>query len=394
MPDPRVHLAHDWLVGLRGGEWVLDALARLYGPTTLYTLVNDGRFLTDAIAACRVVTSPLQQFPGAAGRLRRWLFPLMPWAVERLRVRGPSHPDGCDLLISTSSAVMKGIIPPTRPDGEPIPHLCYCHSPARYAWDQMEDYRHGALGGLRAAGLRMFRRRFQQWDRAACSRVTRFLANSAHTARRIERCWGREAMVVHPPVRTAFFTTDSNVPREDWFLLVGALEPYKRVDLAIRACAARRVPLRIAGSGSQRGVLERLARRAMREHGTPRGLIEFLGRVDEVSLRDLYRRARALIQPQMEDFGIIAVEAQACGCPVIAFAAGGALETVRDGCGVSFPAQTEESVAQAIVEFRNTSFDAAACRRHAERFAEPVFEAQIRNHVEALRQDETFGVIS
>ncbi len=384
VPGPRIHLAHDWLVGLRGGEWVLDALARLYGPTTLYTLVNDGRFLTDAIAACRVITSPLQRIPGASGRLRRWCFPIMPWAVERLRVRGPEHPDGCDLLISTSSAVMKAIIPPTRPDGEPIPHLCYCHSPARYAWDQLEDYRHGALGGLRAAGLRMIRRRFQRWDRAVCSRVTRFLANSQHTAKRIERCWEREAVVAPPPVRTTFFTPDPAVPREDWHLLVGALEPYKRVDLAIRACTARRARLRIAGSGSQRGALERLARRTMREHGAPPGTIEFLGRVDDASLRDLYRRARALIQPQMEDFGIIAVEAQACGCPVIAYAAGGALETVAEECGVFFESQTVEALGGALRQFEARSWESAACRQSAERFSESVFDQRLTEQVMAL----------
>ena len=143
LKDRRVALAHDWLVGLRGGEWVLDRLARLFGPTTLYTLVSDGLFLTEAIAACEVRTSPLQRFPGAAGRWRRHYLPLMPWAVERISVAP------CDLLISTSSAVMKSIIPPPH-----TPHLCYCHSPARYIWGLTDAYATGVGGRDRALHAR------------------------------------------------------------------------------------------------------------------------------------------------------------------------------------------------------------------------------------------------
>lgn len=348
---------------MRGGEWVLDRLARKFGPTTLYTLVDARQPLTPAIRACRVQTSFIQNMPGGAGRLRRWYLPLMMRAVDSLRVRP------CDLLISTSSAVMKSIQPPAG-----TPHLCYCHSPARYVWGQMHEYGQGSGGGLRSVGLRAIRERFRQWDRAACSRVTRFLANSEHTARKIRTFYGCEAFVVYPPVRTRFFTPDASMPREDWYLLVSALEPYKRVDLVMRAARQFGFPLKVVGTGSQQGAAARMAG----------GNIEYLGRVDDETLRDLYRRARALIHPQLEDFGIIACEAQACGCPVIAFAQGGALETVTNDTGLLFHDQTIAGVAEGVRAFERELFDARAVRANAERFSEDAFDRAIESHVREL----------
>ena len=358
---PRVALAHDWLVGLRGGEWVLDRLARLFGPTDLYTLVNDGRFLTDAIARCTIITSPLQSFPGAAGKLRRHYLPLMPWAVSSLRVPKGS----CDVLISTSSAVMKSIRPP-----DDVPHICYCHSPARYIWEQTEDYARGSGGGVRSLGLKMIRKRFQRWDRRTADRVTKFLANSSHTAARIKRCFDREAEVVHPPVRTEFFAIDADVLREDWLLVVGALEPYKRVDIVIDAAKRAEWKLKIAGDGSQRKTLES-------QSGRSGANVEFLGRVSDAQLRDLYRRARALVFPQVEDFGIIAVEAQACGCPVIAYARGGALDIVTESTGILFEQQSAEALIDAVKRLERSHIDAGACRKNSQRFSEAVFDAAI-----------------
>jgi glycosyltransferase involved in cell wall biosynthesis len=353
----RIVLAHDWLVGMRGGERVLDRLAALFGPTTIYALVSDGRRHTPAIDACRVVTSALQRFPAAAGRMRRWYLPLMPWAVEGLQV------EPCDLLISTSSAVMKSIIPPQN-----VPHICYCHSPARYIWEQTDDYSRGARGGLRGAGLRAVRRRFQRWDRATAARVTRFIANSSHTAARIQRCYGRDAVVVHPPVRTEFFTIDATIPREDWYLVVAALEPYKMTHIAIEAANRRRIPLRVAGAGSQ---FDRLRRAAG-------PTVQMLGRVDDETLRGLYRRARALLFPQVEDFGIVPVEAQACGCPLIAFEGGGALDIVQSTGGVLFQQQTEAALMEAIERFERTSFCPSACRANSLRFSEAAFDAAMQ----------------
>ncbi len=359
----RIVLAHDWIVGFRGGEWVLDRLARLFGPTDLYVLVDDGRGLSPAIDACHTITSPLQHLPGAAGRLRRFYLPLMPLAVNQL------HVESCDLLISTSSAVMKSIRPPTG-----VPHLCYCHSPARYVWEQSADYAVGSGALLRRWGLRILRGPFQRWDRATASRVTKFLANSQHTAQRIKRCYDCDATVVYPPVRTEFFRLDENIPREEWFLVVTALEPYKRTDLVIEAAKQLGVPLKIVGRGSQAMHLAQQCNES----------IELLGRVDDEALKDLYQRARALIFPQVEDFGIIAVEAQATGCPVIAYAAGGAMESIQPDTGIFFQNQTVSDIIQAMKHLDQVSIDSRDCRQNAMRFSEDVFDQAILREVSNL----------
>jgi glycosyltransferase involved in cell wall biosynthesis len=365
--NPRITLAHDWLVGLRGGEYVLDRLARLFGPTDLHTLVHNGRPMTDAIDACRIRTSFLHRLPGGSGRLRRHLLPLMPAAVDRLRV------DPCDLLISTSSAVMKSIRPPAG-----TPHLCYCHSPARYLWEQTEDYALGAGGRLRKTGLALFGRRLRRWDRRTADRVTRFLANSAHTAARIKRCYDRDAIVIHPPVRTDFFTIDHAAERENWLLIVSALEPYKRTELAIAAASRAGLPLKVVGDGSQFKSLRRSAGPS----------VDMLGRVDDETLRDLYRRARALIFPQVEDFGLVPVEAQAAGCPVIAFAGGGALESVTDRTGVFFTDHSIDAVLGAVDALDGRTIDPQACRANAERFSEARFDRAMLDQVNEMLGDD------
>jgi len=362
----RIALAHDWLVGLRGGERVLDRLAQLFGPTEMYTLVQSGPPLTEAIARCNVITSPLQKFPGASGKWRRHYLPLMPWAVGRIRVKP------CDLLISTSSAVMKSIKPPRG-----TPHVCYCHSPARYIWEQSGDYAVGAGGRIRALGLRAVRPLFQRWDRKTAERVTKFIANSSHTAARIKRCFDREAEVIYPPVRTEFFTSDESVQREDWHLVVSALEPYKRADLVIQAANRAGFHLKAVGEGSQFD--------ALRSRAGP--TVEMLGRVDDERLRDLYRRAKALIFPQVEDFGIIAVEAQACGCPVIAFAGGGAMEIVTERTGVLFVEQSCRALTDAISALVHKSTTATECRSNALRFSEDDFD---RGMLKAV--DDALGI--
>ncbi len=351
---------------MRGGERVLDRLARMYGPTTLYTLVDDGRPLSDAISACVVQTSPLQRFPGAARRMRRWYLPLMRWAVERIDVKD------CDVLVSTSSAVMKSIKAPAG-----VPHLCYCHSPARYIWDQQSDYDHGSGGVLRGAGLRMLRKRFQEWDCRTADRVTQFIANSQHTARRIQECYSRESIVIYPPVRTEFFTVDKTIPREEFYLVVAALEPYKRTDLVVDAAKRSGFRLKIVGGGSQES--------ALRESAAGHANIELLGRVYDEQLRTLYRQARALIFPQMEDFGIIAVEAQACGCPVIAYNKGGGAETVTEHTGVQFAEQSEGAICDAVQQFERRSFVAQHCRDNAECFSEAAFDNSIARQVNQLQ---------
>lgn len=366
-----VCLAHDWLVGMRGGEWVLDRLARLFGPTSLYTLVHDGRFHTQAIEDCRIVTSQLQRYPGANGRLRRIYLPLMPRAVEGLKV------DDCDLLISTSSAVMKSI-----QTSSSTRHMCYCHSPARYVWGQTEEYKQGAGGVLRGLGLRMIKKRFQNWDRETAGRVDCFLANSTHTARRIRACYERDAIVVHPPVRTERFTPDGSISREDWYLVVAALEPYKRTRLVIEAANQEEFQLKVAGGGTQFRTLQALAGPT----------VQMLGRVDEDELLALYRKAKALIFPQIEDFGIVAVEAQATGCPLVAFGQGGALDIVTEETGVFFAEHLVESILKALTELsqrmESSVVNAVACRRNAERFSEEVFDEAIRREAARVLSGE------
>lgn len=363
-----IALAHDWLVGMRGGERVLDRLARLFGPTDLYTMVHDRTLShTPAIDACTIHTSFMQRWPSGAGHLRRWYLPLYPRAVETLRI----PPRRFDLLISTSSALIKSIKPPVDADGRTIPHLCYCHTPPRYLWDQRDDYAGRNLTGkLRIAGLIASGARLREYDRRTSSRITAFIANSTHTAKRIKRVYHRDAEVVHPPVDVEFFTGDPSVKRESFFLVVSALEPYKRIDLAVIAAIQAGVQLRIAGGGSQFANLKHLAGNAQN--------IEFLGPKNQTDLRNLYRRARALLFPGMEDFGIVPVEAMACGCPVVAFDQGGSEDWMADGCGLTFDQQSSDALNHAIHRFKNElTSDAEKCRTNALRFASQKFDNEI-----------------
>lgn len=357
----RIALAHDWLCGMRGGEFVLDAIARLvtesHEPDALYAMFADGRAMSPAIDAWPRTISWLNGLPLASGRGRRWLLPLYPLAAAHLsRVLAAEHQRRpIDLVISTSSAAIKSLCAPRG-----VPHVCYCHSPARYLWSQTDEYaKTSSLVGL---GLAVCGPMLRRWDARTASRVTTFVANSTHTAREIERCYGRSSIVIHPPVRTDYFTPDASASREDFWLAVGALEPYKRFDLAIDAARRAGARLVVIGSGTMR---ESLIRRSG-------GHVEFRGRVSDERLRDAYRRARVLIFPQIEDFGIVAVEAQACGCPVVARRAGGAVEIVRDGVT---GALVEEASPEAFAGAASAAggYSAKACRANAERFSEAAF---------------------
>jgi glycosyltransferase involved in cell wall biosynthesis len=375
---PRIALAHDWLCGYRGGEAVLERIAALiarrYEPANLYTMFSDGRALTPAVDGMRRVVARLGRMPGASTKLRRWLLPLYPRAVAELsRALAADHRrQPIDLLISTSSAAIKGLRPPPG-----VPHLCYCHAPARYVWSRMEDYTR--TGTLRGLGLRLLGTRFKAWDLATAGHVTGFLANSRYTADQILRCYQRPAEVVYPPVRTELFTPDSSVRRGDFWLVVSALEPYKRIDVAVEAANLQRRALVIAGSGSERRRLESIAGPTVR----------FLGRVDDAELVRLYRTAALLICPQVEDFGITAVEAQACGLPVVSRGAGGALETVIGGrTGAFYEEAAPESLLEAIAAVPADC--ANACRENALRFSEPAFDAAMQRGVdEALEAKRT-----
>ncbi|MDX9912591.1 MAG: glycosyltransferase [Phycisphaerales bacterium] len=372
----RIALAHDWLVSLRGGERVLDDIVRMlrdrHEVTRLYTMFDAGGPISPAIDLLPRTTARLSNMPLARGALRRWMLPLYPRMVadlSRALARDHAHTP-IDLLISTSSAAIKGLRPP-----EGVPHLCYCHTPARYVWSQQQEY--ARAGSLQSLGLRAFAPHFRAWDRRTAANVTRFVANSAHTAREIKRCYDRDASVVHPPVQLGAFSPGPPASRRDFWLVVSALEPYKRVDLAIDAARHRNHPLVIVGTGSMRRPLEQRAGPSVR----------FVGRPSDEELRDLYRRARLLLFPQIEDFGIVALEAQACATPVVARAAGGALETVVDGAtGAMFEEPTPDALLNAIDRCPDSRDDevARACTENAARFAEDRFMDAMRNEIDAV----------
>lgn len=381
---PRVALAHDWLVGMRGGERVLDAITRMcadrFEIVGLFTMFDDGRPLSPAIDAIPKFTSLLNRLPGA---MRRWLLPMYPLAVGQLarRLAAEHARKPIDLVISTSSAAIKGLRPPVG-----VPHICYCHSPARYLWSQSEQYRQGNGGTLRSIGLRAFGGWLRGWDKRTADHVTEFVANSTHIKQEIARCYGRVATVVHPPVRTEYFTpldVRSHLQiRDKCWLYVGALEPYKRVDLVLRAASAANSHLAIVGTGTQESSLRDLAKR-LQSRDTQ---IHFLGRASDGELRSHLRQDCVLVFPQIEDFGIVAVEAQACGMPVVAFRAGGALDSViPNRTGVFFDTPTPEAIAEAVRRCLELGDTTDACRASAERFSEANFErAMLRVIEEAM----------
>jgi glycosyltransferase involved in cell wall biosynthesis len=272
-------------------------------------------------------------------------------------------------VISSSHCAVKSVVAPGR-----ARHLCYCHSPMRYAWDQFDAYFGPARVGHVASRwvYRPLLSRLARWDRSTAGRVHRFLANSAHVAARIGRYYNRQATVVYPPVDTVFFHP-ADVAPETHFLIVSALVPYKRIDLAIAACDRIGAPLRVIGDGPER---RRLAQRASSS-------VTFLGWLTSEEIRDEYRHAAAVIMPGEEDFGLVPLEAQACGCPAAALARGGALETVKDGeTGVLFEELSVESLATALERARAIQFNRSLLRLHAERFAHERYKAEMRAVIE------------
>ena len=353
-----VAIAHDWLTGMRGGEKVLEGLCQLFPRADIVTLFHAKGSVSEAIERHRISTSLIQRLPGARSHYRRYL-PLFPTAIEQFDL------DRYDLIISSSHCAAKAVIVPGR-----ARHICYCHSPMRYAWDQFDAYfgpaRVGRLASRWVYGPML--RRLARWDAATASRVGRFIANSRHVAGRIGRYYNREATVVYPPVDTGFYQPDTTVPGSH-FLVVSALVPYKRIDLAIAACQRVGARLRIVGDGPDR---DRLARQS-----TP--LVEFLGRLSGEDIRAEYRSALAVLMPGEEDFGIVPLEAQACGRPVVALGRGGALETVVPGdTGVLFEESTADALAAALDQVSKAGFDTDRIRRHAEQFSR-------ERHLDALR---------
>jgi glycosyltransferase involved in cell wall biosynthesis len=352
----RVAIVHDWLTGMRGGEKVLEAIASLFPGAPIYTLFHFPGSVSQALESHPIHTSFLQRAPRLERRYRSYL-PLFPVAIEELDLTG------YDLVISSSHCVAKGVIP--SPDAF---HLCYCHTPMRYAWDQEHAYfpkRSGTVARMRSLALTALR----SWDVSSATRVNHFVANSSFVARRIRSYYGRDAEVLHPPVDVAYFSPGP-AREEGYCLIVSALAPYKRVDLAIAACDRLGIELRIVGDGPERQRLQELAGPKTR----------FLGSVEPKQLRDLYRGARLFLQPGVEDFGIACVEALACGTPVVSVSKGGVLDIVEDGRhGSLYPDWGGPSdVAEAIDKALGMAFNEKDLRRRAESFAEESFTARLR----------------
>jgi glycosyltransferase involved in cell wall biosynthesis len=360
-PPSRVALIHDWLTGMRGGEKVLEVLCELFPDARVFTLIHIQGSTSPTIERHSIETSLLQRLPGIS-RYYRYCVPLFPMMIEQFNL------DECDLVISSSHCAAKAVIAAPR-----AVHICYCHTPMRYAWDQFDAYFGPArVGAALSRILRSVMAGLARWDRDTARRVTRFIANSDHVANRIRRYYQREATVVYPPIDTELFGFPHGIPPQRSALIVSALVPYKRIDVAIKACGIVGIPLRIIGDGPERDRLMRLA--ALSGIDT-----QFQGHVSDAAVRDAYRQSAVVLLPGEEDFGIVPLEAQASGRPVVALARGGALETIEHGkTGVLVEEGTPEAFASAIQMALDRSWDFPAIRRHAERFGRTRFAAQIQ----------------
>jgi len=348
----RIALIHDWLVSMRGGEKVLDVLCSRFPDAPLHTLLYVPGSVSNTIANRQIKTSLLQSLPFARTRYRQYL-PLFPLFAELSKV------EGCDVVISSSHAVAKGMVRKGR-DSRPL-HICYIHTPMRYIWDRFDDYFGPDTVGALASNyiFKPVARMLQAYDRRTVDRVDVFIANSHFVADRVKRHYGRDAEILAPPVDVHRYLALSRTP-ENWYLMVTALAPYKRVDQAITACATLGRELKIIGSGPEEKRLRALARNLHAD-------VEFLGFVNDAGLGEYYRKARGLLFPGVEDFGIVPVEAIAAGCPVVAFAKGGVLDSMTPETAELYSAETVDGLQEAIVRFENRTFcdDDLRCRAAA-----------------------------
>jgi glycosyltransferase involved in cell wall biosynthesis len=380
-PSPIV-LVHDWLTGMRGGEKCLEAACRRWPEAPLFTLLHHRGSVSSAIEDRPVRTSWLQSFP-QVHRYYRYLLPLMPAAAASWRL---PH---CDLVLSFSHCVAKAVRPP-----RDAVHVCYCFTPMRYAWHMRDAYfspppfpppasGEGWVGGLSLEIRNCFLKWLRDWDRRTAARVSHFVAISRTVQQRIWECYGRASEVIYPPVDTDFFCPEP-ITRQGFYLVVSAFAPYKRVDLAIEACNRLKRELLIIGKGQ--------AERQLRALAGP--TIHFLGWQPDAVVRDHLRRCRALLFPGEEDFGIVPLEAQACGTPVLAFGRGGATETIsppesgREPTGLFFAEQTVECLADALQLFerRSPEFSPQAARRQALRFNQHRFAEELFEYLDKVLQ--------
>jgi len=358
----RVAIVHYWFVNRRGGERVVEAIAEMYPQADVYTHVCDPTVLDPVVSKHAIFTTFIQKLPFSR-KLYQMYLPLMPFALEALDL---SH---YDLVISSESGPAKGVI--ISPQAT---HICYCHSPMRYLWDMHHEYRKEA-GLLTRLAYPALSHWLRMWDQLTAQRVDRFVANSRFVSNRIRKYYGRDSVVIHPPVDVDRVGVTQE--REDFYLWVGELVAYKRPDLAVQACAELGRSLLVIGDGKQRSKLDKLAGPT----------IQFAGRLSDEEVQRSMGRCKALIFPGREDFGIVPVEAMASGTPVIAFDSGGASESLIDGVtGVMFSAQTVNEVKNAIVRFesRMSDFDPDRIRQRASTFSRKRFVDEFREFVDGV----------
>ena len=354
---------HDWLTGMRGGEKVLEVLCELYPDATLFTLLHNTGATSRTIERMEIRTSFIDRLPLKAEKYRNYL-PLFPRAIESFDFTP------YDLILSSSHCVAKGAVP-----REGALHICYCHTPMRYVWEMYDEYfGKGRAGPVTRAAMSLAAPRLRAWDVRTSNRVHHFIANSRNVAERIQRHYGRSADVLHAPVDTSLFRLSEE--DDGYYLIVSALVPYKRVDLAVQVFNRSGERLLIVGKGPD---LKRLSSQAS-------GNIEFLGWQSDEELAKLYARCRALIFPGVEDFGIVPLEAMASGKPVIAYGEGGALESVVEASdhptGVFFYEQSAASLTEALQKFRRLRYDPKSIRARAEEFDRSAFKRKLGRYIE------------
>ena len=356
----KIALAHYYLVSVRGGERVFHALAQTFSQADLFSVVYNPTSQPAWLTQRCMTTSFLQKIPGS-WRYFRQSFMFYPFAVEQFDL------STYDLVISSSAGFTHGMLTPPE-----TCHICYCHNTFRYAWNWYHDFiqSSGIVSRLLMTPLLHWVR---MWDVAAAQRVDYFIANSLVTQQRIKKYYRRDSTIIHPPIETKRFTLCAESEIEDYYLTVSELVPYKKVDIIVDAFNQSGYKLIVVGDGPQRALLQKMAR--------PN--ITFAGRATEQQLIEFYRRCRALIFMAKEDFGMVPLEANAAGRPVLAYGAGGALETVVDGkSGLFFPEQTAESLIQAVERFEQMQFDPQVIRAHALTFDTAVFQQKIHAFVQ------------
>ena len=374
----KVALVHDWIAGMRGGEKVLEVFCELFPHAHLYTLLHNKGSASDTIENMDIRTSFIQHLP-LAKRKYRYFLPVFPTAIERFDLRG------YDVVLSSSHCVAKGVM-----TGPHTLHVCYCFTPMRYIWDMYDQYFTGERsGGMTRLAASFVRNYLRKWDVKSSRRVNRFVAISKYVAERIKKHYNREPDIIFPPVDCSYFKSSSS--SGDFYLMVSPLAPNKRVDIGINAFNKLGIPLKVIGSGQEESRLRGIANRN----------IELMGWQSDETVRDHYAAYKALIFPGIDDFGIVPLEAQASGKPVIAYGGGGALETIipidndrlkmksengqsENATGIFFYEQTPESLAQAVLHFEDIkdSFNKQEIRKNAKFFDRAIFKDKIKKYIE------------